>query len=446
MHTGNEGSFEGGSRPVGPPGYPSGGWAPPPPAGPAGAWAPPPPAGPAGGWGPPPAPPPSGPRRGRAGYGLLIVAAALIAALAVTGVGIGTWSLTRGGIGATSQAPIRPVPQSGSSAAQGSQQPDTQAVAARVDPSVVDINTTLTSASLRGGTARAAGTGIIVGSSGDVLTNNHVVQGATSIKVTIQGRAGSYPASVVGTDASADVALVKIQGVSGLPAARLADSSGLTVGQPVVAIGNALGQGGTPSATTGSITALNQSITAANDTGASEQLTGMIQVDAPISPGDSGGPLVNSASQVVGMVTAGDTGGSTHSTTSTTGFAIPVNTAVGIVNQMKAGRSGSGIVLGQPAFLGVDVQNLDATTATRLGLSVSSGALVVGVVQGSPAEQAGIPQNAVITAIDGSSIGSADALGPAIQAHKPGDHIQVTWVDQDGTHSASLTAVAGPPA
>jgi S1-C subfamily serine protease len=366
-----------------------------------------------------------------------------VLALINVGVGAGIGAgLARELVGSRTavQAPIQPVPQITATPKTGSGQPlSLQAVAAKVSPAVVDINTTLTSAS--GRTAEAAGTGIILTSGGQVLTNNHVVDGASSIKVTIQGRSGTYTAKVLGVSPTADVALIQIDGVSGLPTATLADSSTLAVGQAVVALGNALGQGGAPAVTQGTITALDQAITASTGGRGAEQLTGLIQSDAPISPGDSGGPLVNTAGQVVGMITAGESQGF-RQTTSTVGYAIPASTALDVVNQIRAGKASSTVIIGPPGYLGVGVNDVTPSVASRL--NVSSGALVVQVATGSPADKAGITQNSVITAIDGTSITSANSLGPAIQSHKPGQQARITWVDQNGTHTATVTMTSRP--
>ena len=354
-----------------------------------------------------------------------------------------TSSAVAGQSSQSSQSPVTTVPQitsPGGPSGQGSQALDAQAIAAKVEPAVVDINTTLASLGQAG---QAAGTGIILTSGGEILTNNHVIQGATSIQVTIPGRSGTYTATVIGVSTTADVALIQVDGVSGLPTATLADSSSLTVGEQLVAIGNALGQG-TPSVTQGTITALDQSITA-SDGASSEQLSDLIQIDAPISPGDSGGPLVNSAGQVVGMITAGETS-SPRQSTSTVGYAIPASDAVTVVNEIRSGSTSQGIVLGLPGYLGVAVRDLNAATAAALGLSATAGALVIGVASGSPAAGANIAQNAVITAIDGVSIDSANTLGSAIQSHKPGQQIQVRWIDQSGTHTATVNLGTGPAA
>jgi len=176
----------------------------------------------------------------------------------------------------------------------------TSQIASKVDPGLVDIVSTLGYQS-----AEAAGTGQVVTSSGEVLTNNHVIDGATSIKATDIGNGRTYTAKVVGYDQSDDVAVIQLQGASGLTTVSFGDSSQVTTGQSVTALGNAEGKGGTPSVATGTVTALNQSITAGDEgSGSSESLTGMIESNAPIQPGDSGGPLVNTAGQVIGIDTA----------------------------------------------------------------------------------------------------------------------------------------------
>jgi S1-C subfamily serine protease len=334
-------------------------------------------------------------------------------------------------------APIAAVAQPASAFSGASVQAST--VAAKVDPAVVDINTVFQTAS---GSGTAAGTGIILTSTGEVLTNNHVVEGATSITVQIAGRAGTYTASVLGVDPTADVALIQINGVSRLPTATLADSSTIQAGESVVAIGNAGGVGGAPSVTQGTIVALGQTITATVGATA-EQLTGMIQSDATIAPGDSGGPLVNSAGQVVGMITAGQStsrGGATQ-----IGFAIPADTALAIVNQIRAGQASSQVILGQVGYLGISGTDLTPAIATQLGLNLTSGALVVGVTTGSPADRAGLTQYAVITEVAGNPINSTTDLGNVLHSYKPGDQVQVTWTDQaSASHTAAITLTTGP--
>lgn len=393
---------------------------------------------------PPPAAPPPPPARGGSRLGLWIAAAAIatvfVLSAEATFIGLVISRSHASQSQGSSRSPIHTVPQQTPPGNVGGSL-NVQAIADKVDPAVVDINTVIATA---GPSAQAAGTGMILTSNGEILTNHHVVQGATGIKVGIQGHANPYTATVVGVDTTGDVALLQLQNASGLPTVTLADSSTLRVGASVVAIGNALGQGGTPKATQGTVIALDRSITASSGPGRTEQLTGLIQADASISPGDSGGPLVNAAGQVVGMITAGASAGRQSSTN--VGYAIPSSTAVKVVNLIRSGQSAPGIVLGLPGYLGVSVRNVDAATASQLGLSGTSGALVTGVGANTPAAQAGIAANSVITAIDGNSIVSADALGPAIQSHKPGQKIQVTWVDSKGRHSADVTLASGPAA
>jgi S1-C subfamily serine protease len=151
---------------------------------------------------------------------------------------------------------------------------------------------------------------------------------------------------------------------------------------------------------------------------------------------------VNSSAQVVGIITAASAGGPSQRV-SNEGYAISVNSALHIVNDIRAGRASGDIILGQAGFLGVQVRDLTSSLADQLGLNITSGALVVGVVPGTPAAGAGISRNAVITAIDGQRIDSASALGPAIHRHKPGEQIRVTWVDQSGTHTSLVSLIGG---
>jgi S1-C subfamily serine protease len=322
-----------------------------------------------------------------------------------------------------------------------SQALDEQAVANKVSPGIVDINTVLSNGSRSSG--EAAGTGMVLTSSGEVLTNHHVVEQASSIKVTVPSSSRTYTARVLGVDTSADVALLQLQGASNLATVTLADSSNVTTGEPVVAIGNALGQGGSPRVTSGEVTALDQSITASAGPNDSEDLTGLIQSNAPISPGDSGGALANASGQVIGMITAG-AAGRFNRTTSRIGFAVPSSTALDVVNRILSGQTNSTTILGDAGFLGVGAQPLDSVTASRLGLS--SGVVVTSVSSGSPADQAGIRQGVVITQIEGTTINSTNDLRQAIKSHHPGERIKVTWVDQSGTHSATATLISGPAA
>ena len=203
-------------------------------------------------------------------------------------------------------------------------------------------------------------------------------------------------------------------------------------------------KGGTPSVTQGTVTALGRNITVGGGPGGPEHLQGLIQTNASISPGDSGGPLVNASGQVVGIITAAQRTVTNQTPSSRVGYAIGTSTAVGIVNDIRAGNASATIIIGQSGFMGVEVRNLDSRTASRLGLGVSNGALVISVFPGTPAARAGVTAGSVITAVDGNRVTSADALGPIIHAHGPGEQVKLTWVDSTGTHTATLQLISGP--
>ena len=280
--------------------------------------------------------------------------------------------------------------------------------------------------------AQAAGTGMVLTASGQVLTNYHVVEGAGTITVTVAATGQSFQATVVGADSSADVALLQLTGASGLTTVK-ADDEQAQVGDTVTAVGNAGGTGGTPTAATGTVTAVNQSITASDEGGSDpEQLTGMIQVDADIQAGDSGGPLYDSDGEVVGIDTAASSGQSD----STVGFAIPIDKATSIADRIESGEDSATIQQGTPAFLGVQLAQDTAGAAT-----------ISGVVDGSPAADAGLQAGDTITAVGGTTVDSADALSAALAKQNAGDQVRVTWVDSTGTsHTATITLVAGPAA
>src|SRR3954453_12072579 len=287
-----------------------------------------------------------------------------------------------------------------------------------------------------------AGTGMVLTSDGEVLTNNHVVKGAWKIQVRVPG-SSSYTATVVGVDPAHDVALIQLQDASGLSTISPGDSSSVSVGENVAGIGNALGRGGTPTVANGAVTGLNRTITANDPDGTSERLTGMIQTNAHIQPGDSGGALVNANGQVIGMITAGSDTQTTSTSQSSVGFAIPISTALDVVGQINAGGGGS-VLLGQRGFLGVGVKALETDPATAAQLGVQSGALVVGGEPNGPAAQAGMTVPAVITGVDGHPVTSPNTLGPPLHAHVPGETAQITWVDATGQHTATVQLISGP--
>jgi S1-C subfamily serine protease len=344
---------------------------------------------------------------------------------------------------------------SGTGSAAGSGAPaNISGIASQVDPGLVDINTNLSYQN-----EQAAGTGMVLTSTGEILTNNHVIDGATSISVTDVGNGKTYTANVVGYDRTGDVAVIQLVNASGLQTITPASGSA-TVGEPVVGIGNAGGTGGTPSTAGGSITALNQSITASDSGGGNaENLTGLIEVNAGIQAGDSGGALVNASGQVVGMDTAASTSNGVTSAASQ-GYAIPINTALNLAKQIKAGDATSAIHIGGTGFLGVSVQESTSTGTGGssgggfgsgfgggTGSTSTSGAVVVSTLPGSPSATAGLVAGDVITGLNGKTITQANDLTNDLGAFHPGDTVQLTWTNASGqSQTASVTLTTGPPA
>ena len=397
----------------------------------------------------PPAPPPAPPAR----WGRSALAAALAASLvvgAVAGV-VSRWrwhgvrptlNTASPSVPAAPSNPAPVAPSSPTSPFSGGGSPSagtaptgpTAALAAKVTPGVVDINTKLGYQSGSG-----AGTGMVLTPSGEILTNNHVVEGATHISVTLVDTGRTYNAAVVGTDPTDDIAIIQIQGASGLKTIPIGNSSAVTPGDSVVAIGNAGGVGGAPAVVTGTVQAVNQTITAGDFGGSnSETLTGLIQTNAPLQPGDSGGPLVNSAGQVIGMNTAASAGRRFRSGASV-GFAIPTAHALSVAHQIESGQVTSTVHLGLPAFLGV------ALDPAGQGSGSSSGATISGVEPGLPAAGAGLTAGDTIVSLDGHAVDSSQTLSGLMKAHKPGDKVALGWSDSSGRrHSATVTLAAGP--
>jgi S1-C subfamily serine protease len=316
-------------------------------------------------------------------------------------------------------------------------------IAAKVNPALVDINSTFSYQQAAG-----AGTGIVLTSTGEILTNNHVVNGATKISVTDIGNGKTYSASVVGYDSSHDIAVIQLQGASGLTTAKFADSSKLAVGESVVAIGNAGGAGGTPTSAGGSITALHQAITANDDLdGTAEQLSGLIEVNADVQPGDSGGSLVNNSGEVIGIDTAGSASSYSLSSDSQ-GFAIPIDQALATAAAIEAGQGSTVIHVGPTAFLGVLIASSgESGSDGDFGGSTTSGAELSGVVSGAPAASAGLVAGDVITSFDGQAVGTATALSHIIVTLHPGDKVEIGWLDAGGqSHTATVVLATGPPA
>ncbi len=261
------------------------------------------------------------------------------------------------------------------------------------------------------GDGGGAGTGMILTSNGTILTNHHVIEGATSIEVEVVSTGEKYEADVVGYDDSADVAVLQLQDASDLATVDLDQHEKVAVGDEIVAVGNANGDGGAASAAAGVVTDLDQEITAESAAG-SEKLTGLIQVDADVVAGDSGGALLEA--DIVG-------------------YAVPIDDAVKIARKIVAGDASDTIHIGDSAFLGVQ---LDPQSQVPL---------VAGTIEGTAAAQAQIPAGSTITALDGTPIATTDELSDLIAQHAPGDDVTVTWVDGNGAEqTATVTLGTGP--
>jgi len=308
---------------------------------------------------------------------------------------------------------------------------DVHQIVEAVGPSVVSVQTRSlgVGAFLQAVPQEGAGSGFVLSSDGVIVTNNHVVDGASAITVTLaDGR--KLDGRVLGRDVNADLAVLKVD-ATGLPAVKIGRSNALVVGDSVVAIGNALALDGGPTVTQGIVSALDRTISAGGQGSAqgSETLRHVLQTDAAINPGNSGGPLLNAAGEVVGINTAvaGDA--------QNIGFALAIDKAIPIINTLKTGQTPE-----QP-FLGLSTVTLTPGIQRQLGLAVAKGAVVAGVTPGSGAELAGLAQGDVITKIGGKDVASADDVSAAVADRKPGDQLDIT-VDRAGS-SRTVTARIG---
>jgi S1-C subfamily serine protease len=311
------------------------------------------------------------------------------------------------------------------------------AVASKVDPGVVDINTNI---ALADGGSAAAGTGMVISSNGIVLTNNHVISESSQISAYDIGNGNTYVGHVVGYDRTHDVAVVQLEHASGLRTVPLGDSSTIRVGQSVVTIGNAGGIGGTPTTAGGSVAGLGQRIRAADELdNAFEQLTNLIEVDGSLQPGDSGGPLATAQGKVVGMDTAASAGFSFQSSNGA-GFAIPINEALSIAHLILEGSST--IHIGATPMLGVKVETEPLGSAG----GATNGAVVESAVPGTPAANAGLTEDDTIIALGGKPVTSSSSLVAVKDRYHPGDQVQVVWLDPSNVrHSATITLATGTP-
>ena len=305
----------------------------------------------------------------------------------------------------------------------------TEQVADLVSPSVVVITTEQVVYSQwswygQNQVESGAGSGVIISSDGYILTCAHVVDGASTITVTIGDK--DYTATLVGEDTTSDIAVIKID-ADGLTPATVGNSDSLKVGQSVMAVGNPLGElGGT--VTGGMISALNRSVTIQGSS--SVNTMSLIQMDASVSPGNSGGGLFNMNGELVGIVNAK----SSSSDAEGLGFAIPINDAIKVAQELLE----NGYVSGRP-YLGITYLAVtDAQTASQLGVN-AYGVYVVEVVKGGPAEKAGLQAGDRIVSVDGTEIASKDDLGTLMQKHAAGDTLSITIAREGQMQTVNVT-------
>jgi S1-C subfamily serine protease len=319
-------------------------------------------------------------------------------------------------------------------------------IAKQVDPGLVDINTGISYQD-----ATAAGTGMILTSNGLVLTNNHVIEAATSITVRDIATGKTYKATVLGYDVEKDVAVLKLENASGLTPVTLGNSSAVSLKEKIVGIGNAGGAGGTPSYAAGTVVAKDQSITAQSDENlsGSEKLTGLLETNAPIQPGDSGGPLVTLGGKVVGMDTAASSneGGyafGNFATPTAQAYSIPINTAIAVAKAIENGNATAAIHIGPTAILGIEVDNA-STTEPGAPTSTTAGVTVATVMANTPAANAGLVAGDVITSFDGHTVTTPAQLSALEYTLKPGDTADITYVNASGEReSLSFALTTGP--
>lgn len=295
-----------------------------------------------------------------------------------------------------------------------------EVVAAKAQPSVVSISTTTSEGS-------GVGSGVVLDTDGNVLTNCHVIEGATELVVSMGGE--SYEAELVGEDSSSDLAVIRLKDVdsSKLTPIEIGDSDDLSVGEWVMAIGSPFGN--EQSVSTGIVSALYRS-TALPSTSGTSIYANMIQTDAAINPGNSGGALVNDNGELIGINSIIE---SYSGSSSGVGFAIPVNYAINIASQIIDGKT--------PVhpYLGVSLTSVNALSARANNLGATEGALVVAVSDGGPAADAGIQENDIITKIDGEQVTSADGLIIALREHEVGDKVTLTVVRDSKEREVEVT-------
>lgn len=306
---------------------------------------------------------------------------------------------------------------------------DPQAVAATVEPELVNVNVSILPSGLG-----AAGSGIVLTADGEILTSHHVVKGADTITVGDLANGEHYPATVLGYDARQDIALLSLTGASALPVARIGSSAGVRVGDQVMAIGNAGGTG-SPTATPGTVTALDASIVARDAADLSRKaLIGMIEVAAPVVSGQSGGALVDRSGAVVGVVTAAS-GDRAKAEGRARGYAVPIDRALTVIHQIRTGIPTDTVHVGPTATLGVLISDAEPT-----------GARVDVAIYGLPAFTAGVLSGEVVVGLDGNPVDSARSLKAVLNVRKPDDVVHLDLLEPDGSHRrVAVTLASGPP-
>ncbi len=325
------------------------------------------------------------------------------------------------------------TPLSGPATAQA--EPMDPAVVAQVEAGMVQITALVDFQGLV-----SNGTGIVLTPDGQVLTNRHVIAGANTIQALSMANGTTYDADVIGYDRQSDVALLQLRGAFGLPVAPLGDSDSLALGDTVLTIGNANGTGKPLTHESGAVTNLSRSISAEDElTGTANNMGGMIESSTNLRSGDSGGALVNSSGQVVGMNAAATLNFKVdgQSTPAGEGFAIPINRALGIVNQIRSGVSTPNVHIGPSAMLGIGI--------SAGGKPRPDGLPVRSTLRGGPAELAGLQPGDIITRIDGIPVDSANTLTGLLDQRFPGNVIDLDWIDRMGNpRNAKVPLAAGP--
>jgi S1-C subfamily serine protease len=324
---------------------------------------------------------------------------------------------------ATTEPQTQPSDPTGNPGQQGGGTTTGNAVAAAQSAGVVLIEAET-------GSGIAAGTGMILTAGGQVLTNYHVVAGSDKVSVTVADSGNTYTATVVGFDQAKDVALLQLKNASGLTTVKV-DADQVAVGDAIAAVGNASG-GGELVKAAGSVTATDQSLTVSSDSpwGSSEDLSGLVETNARAVPGDSGGPMFDTQNEVLGMTTAG-------STKERTSYAVPIATALAVVDQIETGQDAGTVRVGPAGYLGIKVA--DAETGSTIGKTITQ------VVAGSPADKAGVVSGSKLTRVGDTTIKASANLATVIRALEPGQQVAIEWTTPSGTHKTATVTLGSSP-